>query len=182
MIPTNGTRSISSSGKRLHPVNRPGRHHGQTGRPGWHIECSAMSTRYLGPTFAIHGGGGDLLFPHHECEIAQSENATGVKPFSSHWVHVGMVEYEGEKMSKSLGNLVLVSDLLENYSADAVRLYCFSHHYRSPWEFVDSEMEYWQAEADKLVEAVTLPAFGRDELVDVSALAATIPERNRRGP
>ncbi len=140
------------------------------GRPGWHIECSAMSMRYLGPSFAIHGGGGDLLFPHHECEIAQSENATGVKPFSSHWVHVGMVEYDGEKMSKSLGNLVLVSDLLENYSADAIRLYCFSHHYRSPWEFVDAEMDFWQSEADKLVEAATLPALGMDELVDVSAL------------
>ncbi|HET8522612.1 MAG TPA: cysteine--tRNA ligase, partial [Thermomicrobiales bacterium] len=107
------------------------------GRPGWHIECSAMATQYLGPKIDIHGGGADLVFPHHECEIAQSEGATGQEPFARYWMHVGMVGYQGEKMSKSLGNLVLVRDALDTYSADAVRLYLFSHHYRSTWEYRD---------------------------------------------
>ncbi len=89
------------------------------GRPGWHVECSAMASRYLGPSIDIHGGGADLIFPHHECEVAQSENAFGVEPFARTWVHVAMVGYNGEKMSKSLGNLVLVSDALKDYSADA---------------------------------------------------------------
>ena len=82
------------------------------GRPGWHIECTAMAMKVLGPTVDIHGGGADLIFPHHECEIAQSENATGVSPFARYWMHVGMVEYQGEKMSKSLGNLVIASQVL----------------------------------------------------------------------
>src|SRR5215213_1320948 len=96
------------------------------GRPGWHIECSAMASRYLGETIDIHGGGADLVFPHHECEVAQSENAFGQRPFARYWMHVGMVRYLGEKMSKSLGNLVLARDLLENYSADTIRLSLFA--------------------------------------------------------
>src|SRR6476619_1464562 len=82
------------------------------GRPGWHVECSVMAMNELGPTIDLHGGGTDLIFPHHECEVAQSESITG-QPFSRHWVHSAMVSYEGEKMSKSLGNLVFVSDLLK---------------------------------------------------------------------
>ena len=109
----------------------PGSRHGTSpwgpGRPGWHIECSAMSTRYLGNTIDIHGGGFDLVFPHHECEIAQTENATGQRPFTRYWMHVGMVEYQGEKMNKSLGNLVLASETLKHYNADTIRLYLFSH-------------------------------------------------------
>ncbi|MDQ3881249.1 MAG: cysteine--tRNA ligase, partial [Chloroflexota bacterium] len=101
------------------------------GRPGWHIECSAMSMEYLGDRFEIHGGGSDLIFPHHESEIAQSEGATGVRPFVAFWMHTGMVHHEGEKMSKSLGNLVLVRDLLVDYPGDAIRLYLLSHHYRA---------------------------------------------------
>ncbi len=138
------------------------------GRPGWHIECSAMARRYLGDTIDIHGGGADLVFPHHECEIAQSENATGVEPFVRHWVHVGMVRYQGEKMSKSLGNLVLVREVLQNYSADALRLYLFSHGYRDPWEYVDEEIEPWSGLADDLREAVDFPAYGTEDEVDVS--------------
>lgn len=126
------------------------------GRPGWHIECSAMAARYLGPSFALHGGGSDLIFPHHECEIAQAENATGVEPFVQHWVHVGMVGYQGEKMSKSLGNLVLVSNELKQYSPDAFRLYLFSHHYRHPWEYIDGEIVDWQRIADDLSMAIAL--------------------------
>jgi L-cysteine:1D-myo-inositol 2-amino-2-deoxy-alpha-D-glucopyranoside ligase len=138
------------------------------GRPGWHIECSAMASRYLGPSLDIHGGGYDLVFPHHECEIAQSEHAFGVEPFSRFWVHVAMVDYQGEKMSKSLGNLVLVRDLLADYHPDAIRLYLFSNHYRTSWEFQDGAIDEWATLADDLREAVDFPSYGIDEVVDVS--------------
>jgi L-cysteine:1D-myo-inositol 2-amino-2-deoxy-alpha-D-glucopyranoside ligase len=102
------------------------------GRPGWHIECSAMSMKYLGSTVTIHGGGEDLVFPHHDAEIAQSEGFTGEK-FTRHWVHAAMVYCGEHKMSKSLGNMVFVGDLLRTYTADALRLYLLSHPYRKPW-------------------------------------------------
>lgn len=110
------------------------------GRPGWHLECSAMSMATLGEQIDIHGGGTDLIFPHHEAEIAQSEGATGKTPFARHWVHVGQVFYNGEKMSKSKGNLVMVSTLLEKYSANAIRWLLLSHHYRKKWEFTEIEL------------------------------------------
>jgi L-cysteine:1D-myo-inositol 2-amino-2-deoxy-alpha-D-glucopyranoside ligase len=110
------------------------------GRPGWHIECSAMSTAYLGNRFEIHGGGADLAFPHHESEIAQSEGATGEAPFVRWWMHTGMLRFEGEKMSKSLGNLVLVRDLLASYPGDAIRHYLVSHHYRTEVDFHESDL------------------------------------------
>ncbi|MGH9311105.1 MAG: cysteine--tRNA ligase, partial [Vicinamibacterales bacterium] len=113
------------------------------GRPGWHIECSAMAMRYLGETIDIHGGGSDLIYPHHECEIAQSQHASGEEPFCQFWMHIGMVRYQGEKMSKSLGNLVLVRDVLDSYSSDALRLYLLSHHYRQSWEYRDDELDEW---------------------------------------
>lgn len=109
------------------------------GRPGWHIECSTMIYKFLGETIDIHGGGRDLIYPHHENEIAQSESFTG-KKFVKTWMHTGMVLYEGEKMSKSLGNLILVSDLLKKYSPDSVRWLLLSHHYRAPWEYEEMEM------------------------------------------
>src|SRR5215203_3320689 len=140
------------------------------GRPGWHVECSAMASRYLGPSIDIHGGGADLIFPHHECEVAQSENAFGVEPFARSWVHVAMVGYNGEKMSKSLGNLVLVSDALKHYSADAVRLYLFSNHYRTPWIFEDPALERWVRVADDLIEAAEFPAYGIEDELDVGFL------------
>ncbi|MBA2597162.1 MAG: cysteine--tRNA ligase [Chloroflexia bacterium] len=140
------------------------------GRPGWHVECSAMASRYLGPSIDIHGGGADLIFPHHECEIAQSENAFGVEPFARCWVHAGMVGYDGEKMSKSLGNLVLISDALKNYSADAVRLYLFSNHYRSSWVFEEVDLDSWARVAEDLIEAVEFPAYGIEDELDVSTL------------
>lgn len=103
------------------------------GRPGWHIECSALAMRELEcETIDLHGGGADLVFPHHECEAAQSEAVTGA-PFVRHWMHQAMVYMDGEKMSKSLGNLVFVHDLLEDYPADAVRLAVLAHHYRTEW-------------------------------------------------
>ncbi len=138
------------------------------GRPGWHIECSAMSTTYLGDTIDIHGGGYDLVFPHHECEIAQSEIGSDVQPFVRYWMHVAMVRYQGEKMSKSLGNLVLVSDVLENASADALRLYLLSNHYRSDWEYEDEQIDYWSTVADDLREAAEFPAYGVEDELDVS--------------
>jgi L-cysteine:1D-myo-inositol 2-amino-2-deoxy-alpha-D-glucopyranoside ligase len=105
------------------------------GRPGWHIECSAMSMRYLGEQLDVHGGGRDLLFSHHESERAQSESLTGCVPFARAWMHTGMVRYDGRKMSKSLGNLVTVSETLERAPAAAVRLYLVSHRYRKDWTF-----------------------------------------------
>ena len=124
------------------------------GRPGWHIECSEMSLRYLGGQVTIHGGGADLIFPHHESERAQSEVYTGAAPFVRYWMHVGMVGYQGEKMSKSLGNLVLVDDLLLTHSADAVRLALLTHHYRAGWEYNDEFIEDTQRTADRIARAV----------------------------
>ncbi len=110
------------------------------GRPGWHIECSAMAMHEHGPTVDLHGGGTDLIFPHHECEIAQSEALTG-EPFVKHWLHSAMVNYEGEKMSKSLGNLVFVSDLLKVADPRAIRLALMRHHYRHGFEWYDTDLE-----------------------------------------
>ncbi len=104
------------------------------GRPGWHIECSALALRELGTTVDLHGGGSDLIFPHHECEAAQSEAVTGER-FVKHWMHVGMVRLDGEKMSKSLGNLVFVRDLIKEWEPAVVRLAVLSHHYRESWDF-----------------------------------------------
>jgi L-cysteine:1D-myo-inositol 2-amino-2-deoxy-alpha-D-glucopyranoside ligase len=105
------------------------------GRPGWHIECSVMAMHYLGEQIDIHGGGRDLVFSHHESERAQSESLTRKRPFSRAWMHTGMVRYEGRKMSKSLGNLVKVSQALQRAPAAAVRIYLVSHRYRRDWEF-----------------------------------------------
>jgi cysteinyl-tRNA synthetase len=110
------------------------------GRPGWHIECSAMSTEYLGQTFDIHGGGKDLIFPHHENEIAQSEAAFG-RPFAAYWVHNGFVNIAQEKMSKSLGNFLLIKDVLKSYHPEAVRLFLLSNHYRSPIDYSQNAMD-----------------------------------------
>jgi cysteinyl-tRNA synthetase len=109
------------------------------GRPGWHIECSAMAQRYLGETFDIHGGGVDLIFPHHENEIAQAEAATG-KPFARAWMHNGMVQFEGEKMSKSVGNVVTVGDALERWHPDALRLFVLNSYYRGPNNLTEEAM------------------------------------------
>jgi cysteinyl-tRNA synthetase len=125
------------------------------GRPGWHIECSAMATEYLGPTIDIHGGGADLIYPHHESEIAQSESVTGRAPFVRIWAHVGMLYYQGEKMSKSLGNMVFAGDLLRRYPADAVRLALYSRHYREPWEYEDATIERGAQQAAVLRAAAT---------------------------
>ena len=105
-----------------------------TGHPGWHIECSAMSMEYLGPTFDIHAGGKDLLFPHHENEIAQSEGATG-QPYANYWMHNGFLNIDNQKMSKSLNNFFTVRDIAKEYDLEAVRMFMLSAHYRSPINF-----------------------------------------------
>lgn len=107
------------------------------GRPGWHIECSAMSIKYLGENFDIHGGGRDLIFPHHENEIAQSECCTG-SPFAKIWIHVGMVTINGEKMSKSLGNIKSIKHVLQNWGSNVIRLFCLSGHYSKPIDYSEN--------------------------------------------
>ncbi|MFN2484315.1 MAG: cysteine--tRNA ligase [Candidatus Limnocylindria bacterium] len=132
------------------------------GRPGWHIECSAMAMEYLGERFEIHGGGSDLVFPHHESEIAQAEGATGVRPFVEHWMHTGMVRHEGDKMSKSLGNLVLVRDLLPDYSAEAIRHYLLSHHFASACTFDELRLAESARAVDALRHAVSVAAAAEE--------------------
>ena len=123
------------------------------GRPGWHIECSVMSTYYLGATFDFHGGGSDLIFPHHENEIAQSEGATGQK-FVKYWLHNGFITINSEKMSKSLNNFFLVKDVLEKYSGDALRYFLLSTHYRSPLDFSDERLEEAEKNMSKLKDVI----------------------------
>ncbi|MBS1251255.1 MAG: Cysteine--tRNA ligase [Anaerolineales bacterium] len=149
------------------------------GRPGWHIECSTMSAHYLGATIDIHGGGADLVFPHHESEIAQSECATGQQPFVRFWLHTAMVHHEGEKMSKSLGNLVMARDLLTTWSPDALRLYLGCHHYRDAWEHGDEALEHAEALAQKLRRAATA-AGGHSPPVDPTPKRATFVEAMER--
>ncbi len=110
------------------------------GRPGWHIECSAMVSKYLGRQIDIHGGGKDLIFPHNENEIAQSESYTEKSPFVKYWMHTAMVLCNGEKMSKSLGNLIMVKDLLAKYSPNAIKWTILLHYYRNPWEYEEKEL------------------------------------------
>jgi L-cysteine:1D-myo-inositol 2-amino-2-deoxy-alpha-D-glucopyranoside ligase len=126
------------------------------GRPGWHIECSTMAIEYLGQVIDVHGGGSDLSFPHHECETAQAAGVTGHGCFANYWLHTAMVHYEGEKMSKSLGNLVWVRDLLQEHTPDAVRLLINRHPYHETWEYDDSELSDADALAEKLLHAITV--------------------------
>ncbi len=132
------------------------------GRPGWHIECSSMSMTYLGETLDIHGGGQDLVFPHHENEIAQSEASTGVTPFSRYWVHNGLLRLGEDKMSKSLGNLVSVEDALARYSPDAMRMYFLSSHYRSPLSYTDEGCAAMERSLERLRNALR-SSNGADE-------------------
>ena len=127
------------------------------GRPGWHIECSAMALRYLGEQIDLHGGGMDLIFPHHENEIAQSECFTGRPPFVRHWMHNAMMQLGDEKMSKSLGNLVTIREALERYGADALRLFILTGHYRSPLRYSEEGLSAAGRGAERLQLAVEAP-------------------------
>ena len=138
------------------------------GRPGWHIECTAMSLEYLGEQLDIHGGGQDLVFPHHENEIAQSECYTGAKPFSRYWMHNGLLQLGSDKMSKSLGNLVSVVDALERYSPDAMRLYFLSSHYRSPLAYSDEGAAAVERSLERVRRAL-IPGNGSGPEVDAES-------------
>jgi cysteinyl-tRNA synthetase len=124
------------------------------GRPGWHIECTAMSLKYLGENIDIHGGGQDLIFPHHENEIAQSESFTGKQPFVKYWLHNGLLQIGEEKMSKSLGNIMSIKEVLAKHSPDAVRVFILSSHYRSPLSFSWEGLEAAEKGAERLARAV----------------------------
>jgi cysteinyl-tRNA synthetase len=141
------------------------------GRPGWHIECSAMSLKYLGDTLDIHGGGQDLIFPHHENEIAQSESFTGVKPFVKYWLHNGLVQLGGDKMSKSLGNLITIKQALAKYSADALRIFILSSHYRSPLTYSEEGLEAAERGVERLLRVVSRedPTGGKGEAFDAES-------------
>jgi cysteinyl-tRNA synthetase len=138
------------------------------GRPGWHIECSAMSLKYLGDTLDIHGGGQDLIFPHHENEIAQSECFTGTKPFVRYWLHNGMVKFGEEKMSKSLGNLITIKEALGKYSADALRIFVLSSHYRSPLTYSEEALGAAESGVERLIRVISRdnPAAGKGKVLD----------------
>ncbi len=124
------------------------------GRPGWHIECSAMSTKYLGQQIDIHGGGRDLIFPHHENELAQSEAYSGKKPFASYWLHTGFLTINGEKMSKSLGNFITIVDLLDKWDAEVFRLFILSTHYRKPVNFTQKTLEHQKQSLRRIYNTV----------------------------
>ncbi len=178
------------------------------GRPGWHIECSAMAGRHLGEQIDIHGGGMDLLFPHHENEIAQSEAATGCRPFSRIWMHNGMLRVNGEKMSKSLGNFITLDDFLARFDPDVLRLLVLSSHYRKPVNYTDDAIaasekgleRLWgalkparpgatghQADIDRLAEAASQSCTELETAMDddfgtpgaLAALFALVTEINR---
>ena len=145
------------------------------GRPGWHIECSAMSLKYLGDTIDIHGGGQDLIFPHHQNEIAQSEGFTGQKPFVRYWLHNGLLKLGEEKMSKSLGNLITIKEALGKYSADAIRIFVLSSHYRSPLTYSEAALAAAEGGVERLVRAVS-----RDEPAGNSGPALDADPYRRR--
>jgi len=156
------------------------------GRPGWHIECSALAMRELGLTIDLHGGGTDLIFPHHECEAAQSEAVTG-EPFVRHWMHVSLVRLGGTKMSKSLGNLVFVSDLLKEWEGPAIRLAVLRNHYRASWDWTDDlpgeaaeRLDRWRTagRGDAALEEVRAAL---DDDLDVPRAIAAIDEAAASG-
>lgn len=137
-----------------------------SGRPGWHVECSAMAISSLGEQIDIHGGGKDLIYPHHESEIVQSEGATGKTPFAKYWLHTGTVYFKGTKMSKSDNNLVMISDLLNKYSANSIRWLLLSHKWNENWEFKEEDLEHAQKKVE-LVEAELTDTRDFQELTNI---------------
>ncbi|WP_410772594.1 cysteine--tRNA ligase [Fontibacillus sp. BL9] len=145
------------------------------GRPGWHIECSAMSRHLLGDTLDIHGGGQDLQFPHHECEVAQSEAVTG-KPLASYWMHNGYINIGGEKMSKSLGNGVLVKDLRSKHKREAIRFFMLSTHYRNPLNFTEESMMQAERGVERIANALGNLRYRLQEAAGSGEGSAVRPE------
>jgi cysteinyl-tRNA synthetase len=151
-----------------------------SGRPGWHIECSAMNLHELGEQIDIHGGGNDLIFPHHENEIAQSESFTG-KPFARYWLHNGMLQLSGEKMSKSLGNLVTISEFLKEHDGDAMRMLVLNGNYRSPLSFTDESISAAEQGLNRLrtsLKTATPGATGASD--EVEKTLAELAETTRK--
>jgi L-cysteine:1D-myo-inositol 2-amino-2-deoxy-alpha-D-glucopyranoside ligase len=136
------------------------------GRPGWHIECSAMAGEELGAVVDVHGGGSDLVFPHHEAEVLQAESLTGQGPFARAWLHVGMVGLDGVKMSKSLGNLVFVADLMDRREPGAVRRLLLSHHYRDTWSYDEAAMDAAAEGYERWRDAARASGARRPDLED----------------
>lgn len=142
------------------------------GRPGWHIECTTMATRYLGPQLDIHGGGRDLIFPHHPSEIAQTEPVTGQAPFARFWVHGGMVALDGKKMSKSLGNMAFIRDALKEHSADALRWYLLSFPYRDDFDYERKGVAATEGNVTKLRDALAARGGSAPAVIDHSEVRA----------
>ncbi len=147
------------------------------GRPGWHIECSAMSRKFLGTTFDIHGGGQDLIFPHHENELAQSEGANGT-PFVTTWIHHGFVTIKDEKMSKSLGNFLTIRDIRENYHPEVLRFFVFSTHYRNPLDFSENAMQDAASGLERLYECVA--TVDRLQASDLEDKESTVSAKDKK--
>jgi cysteinyl-tRNA synthetase len=173
---------VESSNEKEHPMDfvlwkaaKPGEPSWESpwglGRPGWHIECSAITLKYLGDNLDIHGGGQDLIFPHHENEIAQSENFTGKKPFVKYWLHNGLLQLGEEKMSKSLGNLITIKEALSKYSADALRIFILGSHYRSPLAFSQKALTAAERGAERLRRVIN--DDNRQKTVSKSGLSST---------
>ena len=149
------------------------------GRPGWHIECSAMSRKYLGDTFDIHGGGQDLIFPHHENEVAQSEGASG-KPFVNTWIHHGFVTISDEKMSKSLGNFLTIREILAQYHPEVLRFFIFSTHYRNPLDFSETAMQDAMAGLDRLYGCMAaIDELNESSAADTGTLVVSPQDRDK---
>lgn len=140
------------------------------GRPGWHIECSAMALENLGPQIDIHGGGADLIFPHHTNEIAQTEAYTGDPPFARIWMHNALLQLSGEKMSKSIGNLVTIGEALEQFGPDALRLFVITSHYRSPASYSEDALESAKAGADRLRNSAFVTGGSAPASIDAEAI------------
>jgi cysteinyl-tRNA synthetase len=139
------------------------------GRPGWHIECSVMALKYLGETLDIHGGGQDLIFPHHENEIAQSESYTGITPFARYWLHHGLVQVAEEKMSKSLGNFISLSEALARFDPAAIRLFILSSHYRHPLTYSEKGLASAARGMERLQQAVEAVSQGETAPIDIES-------------
>ena len=142
------------------------------GFPGWHIECAIMGLKYLGSQFDIHGGARDLIFPHHENEIAQSEAITGKKPFVQYWLHTGFLKINGEKMAKSLGNYITVRDALKKYSAEAIRLFVMSTHYRNEIDFTDERLKGAESSLVRLYNSLELMEDAKKNSINRKPTAA----------
>lgn len=146
------------------------------GRPGWHIECSAMALENLGPQIDIHGGGADLIFPHHTNEIAQTEAYTGEPPFARIWMHNALLQLSGEKMSKSIGNLVTIGEALEQFGPDALRLFVITSHYRSPASYSEGALEAAKAGADRLRNSAFVTGGSAPADIDAEAIRTRFTE------